>query len=77
MTLKSFYVKMPMLFIGLIAQRLEPRTHNPLVPGSNPGGPNEQKAVSDEAAFLCLLQLSKFRFVYYVLRYTYDVEIVD
>src|ERR1700741_4654670 len=24
---------------GLVAQRLEQRTHNPLVPGSNPGGP--------------------------------------
>ena len=24
---------------GPIAQRLEQRTHNPLVPGSNPGGP--------------------------------------
>ena len=25
--------------MGLVAQRLEQRTHNPLVPGSNPGGP--------------------------------------
>ena len=25
--------------IGPVAQRLEQRTHNPLVPGSNPGGP--------------------------------------
>ncbi|SON75594.1 hypothetical protein XFF6166_110006 [Xanthomonas citri pv. fuscans] len=25
--------------LGPIAQRLEQRTHNPLVPGSNPGGP--------------------------------------
>jgi hypothetical protein len=25
--------------IGPVAQRLEPWTHNPLVPGSNPGGP--------------------------------------
>ncbi len=24
---------------GPVAQRLEQRTHNPLVPGSNPGGP--------------------------------------
>jgi hypothetical protein len=24
---------------GPLAQRLEQRTHNPLVPGSNPGGP--------------------------------------
>ncbi len=27
------------LMKGLVAQRLEQRTHNPLVPGSNPGGP--------------------------------------
>ena len=26
-------------FVGSIAQRLEQGTHNPLVPGSNPGGP--------------------------------------
>ena len=25
---------------GPVAQRLEQGTHNPLVPGSNPGGPN-------------------------------------
>jgi hypothetical protein len=25
--------------VGPVAQRLEQRTHNPLVPGSNPGGP--------------------------------------
>ncbi len=30
---KSFIIK------GPVAQRLEQRTHNPLVPGSNPGGP--------------------------------------
>lgn len=28
---------------GPIAQRLEQRTHNPLVPGSNPGGPTKFK----------------------------------
>ena len=27
--------------LGLVAQRLEQRTHNPLVPGSNPGGPTK------------------------------------
>src|SRR5260370_37751356 len=26
-------------YVGPVAQRLEQRTHNPLVPGSNPGGP--------------------------------------
>ena len=26
---------------GPLAQRLEQRTHNPLVPGSNPGGPTK------------------------------------
>ena len=26
-------------FVGPIAQWLEQRTHNPLVPGSSPGGP--------------------------------------
>src|SRR6266487_7162261 len=26
---------------GPVAQRLEQRTHNPLVPGSNPGGPTK------------------------------------
>ena len=29
---------------GPVAQRLEQGTHNPLVPGSNPGGPNFQKS---------------------------------
>jgi hypothetical protein len=29
---------------GPIAQRLEQGTHNPLVPGSNPGGPNVQRS---------------------------------
>ena len=34
---------------GPVAQRLEQGTHNPLVPGSNPGGPSFQKsAVSDQ-----------------------------
>ena len=28
--------------MGPVAQRLEQRTHNPLVPGSNPGGPTNQ-----------------------------------
>ena len=28
-------------YVGLVAQRLEQRTHNPLVPGSNPGGPTK------------------------------------
>ena len=28
--------------VGSIAQRLEQGTHNPLVPGSNPGGPKLQ-----------------------------------
>ena len=28
---------------GPIAQRLEQRTHNPLVPGSNPGGPTTKR----------------------------------
>ena len=27
--------------VGSIAQRLEQGTHNPLVPGSNPGGPTD------------------------------------
>ena len=30
---------------GPIAQRLEQRTHNPLVPGSNPGGPTKKLAL--------------------------------
>ena len=29
---------------GPIAQRLEQRTHNPLVPGSSPGGPTKMKS---------------------------------
>jgi hypothetical protein len=28
-----------LLRVGPVAQRLEQGTHNPLVPGSNPGGP--------------------------------------
>ena len=31
--------------VGPVAQRLEQRTHNPLVPGSNPGGPTNVKGV--------------------------------
>src|SRR6266568_2056293 len=38
---------------GPVAQRLEQGTHNPLVPGSNPGGP------SPESALLKLLVLSE------------------
>ena len=32
--------------LGPVAQRLEQRTHNPLVPGSNPGGPTNTLRVS-------------------------------
>jgi hypothetical protein len=31
---------------GPVAQRLEQGTHNPLVPGSNPGGPNPSKCIA-------------------------------
>ena len=31
-----------LLCVGPVAQRLEQGTHNPLVPGSNPGGPTER-----------------------------------
>ena len=34
---------------GPVAQRLEQWTHNPLVPGSNPGGPTR---ATDEAQWL-------------------------
>ncbi len=30
---------------GPVAQRLEQGTHNPLVPGSNPGGPSPESAL--------------------------------
>ena len=32
--------------VGSIAQRLEQGTHNPLVPGSNPGGPTALSSYS-------------------------------
>ena len=32
---------------GPVAQRLEQGTHNPLVPGSNPGGPNPESVGGD------------------------------
>ncbi len=35
---------------GPIAQRLEHRTHNPLVPGSNPGGPTRRPCLSRRPA---------------------------
>jgi hypothetical protein len=35
---KSYKIK-TLAKLGPVAQRLEQRTHNPLVPGSNPGGP--------------------------------------
>lgn len=35
---------------GPIAQRLEQRTHNPLVPGSNPGGPTMATSTSPAAS---------------------------
>src|SRR5438132_1106157 len=47
---------------GPVAQRLEQGTHNPLVPGSNPGGP------SPESALLKLLVLSKTRTSSSILR---------
>ena len=34
---------MTRVFVGSIAQRLEQGTHNPLVPGSNPGGPKPER----------------------------------
>jgi hypothetical protein len=36
---------------GPIAQRLEQGTHNPLVPGSNPGGPTFPQAVCASTAW--------------------------
>ena len=35
---------------GPVAQRLEQGTHNPLVPGSNPGGPSSAYAFGNAAA---------------------------
>jgi hypothetical protein len=35
----SFFKLTSVQRVGPVAQRLEQRTHNPLVPGSNPGGP--------------------------------------
>jgi hypothetical protein len=37
-SLKQYKIK-TLTSSGPVAQRLEQRTHNPLVPGSNPGGP--------------------------------------
>src|SRR5205823_13412195 len=34
-------IRMTTAISGPLAQRLEQRTHNPLVPGSNPGGPTK------------------------------------
>ena len=42
LTLKKLVIGMKICFFtikGLLAQRLEQRTHNPLVVGSNPTGP--------------------------------------
>ncbi len=39
-------------FKGPIAQRLEQWTHNPLVPGSNPGGPTNYLIVIKTTAKL-------------------------
>src|SRR5277367_5412844 len=38
---KSYKIN-ALALVGPVAQRLEQRTHNPLVPGSNPGGPTNQ-----------------------------------
>ena len=56
---------------GPIAQRLEQGTHNPLVPGSNPGGPTnfglqmaiserEQRKIEDQSAGFdyCFIQFA-------------------
>ena len=40
MKLKSCLDWQSTYVIGPVAQRLEQGTHNPLVPGSNPGGPS-------------------------------------
>ena len=37
-------------YVGPVAQRLEQGTHNPLVPGSNPGGPSP-KPISSQLQF--------------------------
>src|SRR5437899_2840402 len=37
---------------GPVAQRLEQGTHNPLVPGSNPGGPNSNGGL----VMLCMVR---------------------
>src|SRR5271170_7820246 len=37
---KSYKIN-ALALVGPVAQRLEQRTHNPLVPGSNPGGPTK------------------------------------
>ena len=37
-------IRMTTAISGPLAQRLEQRTHNPLVPGSNPGGPTKNYA---------------------------------
>ena len=41
-----------LLIFGPVAQRLEQRTHNPLVPGSNPGGPTKPFNELDNYCFV-------------------------
>ena len=48
---KIFFDAWFSLVNGPIAQRLEQGTHNPLVPGSNPGGPREVQFANFECRF--------------------------
>ena len=57
-TLQIFHPILPIQYkidtlslVGLVAQRLEQRTHNPLVPGSNPGEPTNRPLYSPETSF--------------------------
>ena len=45
----AWILELGAFLIGPVAQRLEQGTHNPLVPGSNPGGPSLRFAAQRKA----------------------------
>ena len=61
---KSFLCASILQSFGPLAQRSEQRTHNPLVPGSNPGWPNifersEKACLYLDRLFLCKKERNK------------------
>ena len=64
--------------VGPVAQRLEQGTHNPLVPGSNPGGPScFKRSVSLRPCNYGLCRrISAFQREIWVLHFPYEIAVI-